>query len=61
VDSRASEGVVPVRVLVIAVLCSDITGLMLARFITGVGIGALTATATVHLAELAIGRPGGAA
>jgi hypothetical protein len=36
----------------------EIGGLIVARFINGVAIGALTATATAHLAELrAVGRP----
>ncbi|WP_020658539.1 MFS transporter [Amycolatopsis benzoatilytica] len=36
----------------------DVPGLLLARFVTGVGIGALTATATAHLSELrAVTRP----
>ncbi|MEV6905240.1 MFS transporter [Amycolatopsis sp. NPDC051372] len=37
----------------------EVPGLILARLITGAGIGALTATATAYLAELrAIARPG---
>jgi MFS family permease len=36
----------------------DVPGLIVARFVSGVGIGALTATATAHLAELrAVDRP----
>ncbi|HEY0249733.1 MAG TPA: MFS transporter [Gryllotalpicola sp.] len=31
---------------------NDLSGLLVARFVTGVGIGTLTATATAHLAEL---------
>ncbi|PVZ93564.1 MFS transporter [Amnibacterium flavum] len=39
---------------------SDVPGLLLARFVNGVGIGMLTATATAHLSELgaAIRGPG---
>ena len=33
-------------------LWSDVPGLMLARFVNGIGIGMLTATATAHLGEL---------
>ncbi|EWM12577.1 major facilitator superfamily transporter [Kutzneria sp. 744] len=37
----------------------DVPGLVVARFVGGVGIGALTATATAHLAELrAVTHPG---
>jgi hypothetical protein len=37
----------------------DVPGLVIARFVGGVGIGALTATATAHLAELrAVTHPG---
>jgi MFS family permease len=32
---------------------NDVTGLIVARFVTGVGVGALTASATAHLSELA--------
>jgi hypothetical protein len=40
------------------VLWPDVSGLLVARFVSGVGVGALTAAATAHLAELrAIGRP----
>ncbi|ONI67901.1 MFS transporter [Kribbella sp. ALI-6-A] len=36
----------------------DVPGLLLARFVTGVGVGILTATATAHLSELRrIARP----
>ena len=36
----------------------DVPGLLLARFISGVGVGALTATATAHISELRqIARP----
>ncbi|MDL9979042.1 MFS transporter [Microbacterium sp. ASV49] len=44
-------------------LWNDVTGLIVARFISGLGIGILTATATAHLSELGIaaghtaGRP----
>jgi MFS family permease len=40
---------------VVYVTWSDVPGLLLARLITGLGVGALTATATAHLSEL---RPG---
>jgi hypothetical protein len=37
----------------------DVPGLIIARFVGGIGIGALTATATAHLAELrAVTHPG---
>jgi MFS family permease len=37
---------------------NDVTGLIVARFVSGLGIGALTATATAHLAELrAVSHP----
>ncbi|GAA3437514.1 MFS transporter [Kutzneria kofuensis] len=37
----------------------EVPGLIIARFVCGVGIGALTATATAHLAELrAVSHPG---
>ncbi|MFI5610816.1 MFS transporter [Amycolatopsis sp. NPDC051903] len=40
-------------------LWPQLPGLLLARLITGAGIGALTATATAHLTELrAVARPG---
>jgi hypothetical protein len=43
---------------VVFVLWPDVPGLLLARFVSGVGVGALTAAATAHLAELrAIARP----
>ena len=37
---------------VMFLLWQDVTGLIVARFVSGVGIGALTATATAHIAEL---------
>lgn len=58
------------RILVIATLVAaasailfllfrDVAGLIAARFVNGVSVGMLTATATVHLAELrAAARPG---
>jgi len=58
------------RILLIAVLIEllaavlflvwpSVPGLLIARFISGVGVGALTATATAHLSELrAVARPG---
>jgi MFS family permease len=40
-------------------LWQDVPGLLLARFICGIGVGVLTATATAHLSELRqIARPG---
>ncbi|GAA2741937.1 MFS transporter [Terrabacter aerolatus] len=40
-------------------LLHDTGSLLVARFLCGLGIGAVTATATAHLAELhAVGRPG---
>ncbi|TQM64394.1 MFS transporter [Humibacillus xanthopallidus] len=43
---------------VMFVLLHDTGSLLIARFLCGLGIGAVTATATAHLAELhAIGRP----
>lgn len=40
------------------VLLADTTSLLIARFLCGLGIGALTATATAHLAELrSVARP----
>lgn len=39
---------------VIFLLWPEVAGLILARFISGVGIGALTSTATAHLSELRI-------
>jgi MFS family permease len=40
---------------------SSVPGLLVARFVSGISIGLLTATATAHLTELhqATGRPGG--
>ncbi|AXA96588.1 MFS transporter [Microbacterium sp. PM5] len=37
---------------VMFLLWQDVTGLIVARFVSGVGIGGLTATATAHIAEL---------
>src|SRR3954468_4620107 len=43
---------------VMFVLLQDTTSLLVARLLCGIGIGAVTATATAHLAELrAVGRP----
>lgn len=43
---------------VVFLLWPDVAGLLLARFVSGVGVGALTATATAHLSELrAVARP----
>ena len=40
-------------------LWNDTTGLIVARIVSGIGIGALTASATAHLAELrSVARPG---
>jgi MFS family permease len=37
---------------------NDVSGLLVARFVSGVGVGALTASATAHLSELrAVARP----
>ena len=44
---------------VVFLLWEDLPGLFVARFLTGVGVGMVTATATAHLAELdAVARPG---
>src|SRR3954447_26500938 len=44
---------------VLFVILQDTAGLLVARFLCGLGIGAVTATATAHLAELhSVGRPG---
>ncbi|RKS86621.1 putative MFS family arabinose efflux permease [Microbacterium sp. AG790] len=37
---------------VMFLLWQDVTGLIVARFVSGIGIGGLTATATAHIAEL---------
>ncbi len=43
---------------VLFLVWNDVAGLVVARFVSGLGIGALTATATAHLSELrAVGRP----
>ncbi|MEV6416332.1 MFS transporter [Kribbella sp. NPDC051718] len=43
---------------VVFLFWQDVPGLLLARFISGVGVGVLTATATAHLSELRrISRP----
>ncbi|HEY5224025.1 MAG TPA: MFS transporter [Microbacteriaceae bacterium] len=39
---------------VLFLLWNDVTGLIVARFVSGLGIGTLTATATAHLSELRI-------
>jgi MFS family permease len=45
---------------VMFLLLKDTASLLVARLLCGVGIGALTATATAHLSELdAVARPGG--
>ncbi len=47
---------------VLFLLLDGLGGLVVARLVSGVGIGAVTATATAHLAELrAAARPGGPA
>ncbi|THG32316.1 MFS transporter [Naasia lichenicola] len=44
---------------VVFLVWPDVPGLLVARFISGIGVGALTATATAHLSELrAAARPG---
>lgn len=44
---------VEVLAAVLFLFWNDVTGLIVARFITGIGVGALTASATAHLSELA--------
>ena len=46
---------------VLFLVWTDVTGLIVARFVCGLGVGILTATATAHLSELgtAAGRSGG--
>ncbi|KJL24626.1 multidrug resistance protein D [Microbacterium azadirachtae] len=46
---------------VLFLVWTDVTGLIIARFVCGLGVGILTATATAHLSELgaAAGRPAG--
>ncbi|WP_255546066.1 MFS transporter [Glaciihabitans sp. dw_435] len=49
---------VEIIAVVIFLLWPEVPGLIVARFVTGIGVGALTATATAHLSELrAIARP----
>ncbi|MCU1581815.1 MAG: transporter [Microbacteriaceae bacterium] len=49
---------VEVLAAIVFLLWPEVPGLIVARFISGVGVGALTATATAHLSELrAIARP----
>ncbi len=43
---------------VLFLLWSDVTGLVVARFVTGLGVGLLTATATAHLGELRVRATG---
>lgn len=54
---------VNVLAAVLFLVWNDVAGLVVARFVSGLGIGALTATATAHLAELNAGarRPEGRA
>jgi hypothetical protein len=50
--------VVELFAAVLFLVWPDVPGLIVARFVSGVGIGALTATATAHLGELrAVARP----
>ena len=50
---------VEVLAAVVFLVWPELPGLLVARVLTGIGIGMLTATATAHLAELwAIARPG---
>ncbi|QHC62308.1 MFS transporter [Rathayibacter festucae] len=49
---------VEVLASIVFLLWPDVPGLIVARLLTGIGVGALTATATAHLSELrAIARP----
>jgi predicted MFS family arabinose efflux permease len=51
--------VVELLAAVLFLVWPEVPGLLVARFISGVGVGILTATATAHLGELrAIARPG---
>ncbi|WP_411699831.1 MFS transporter [Conyzicola sp.] len=50
--------VVEIVAAVIFLIWPEVPGLILARFVNGVGVGMLTATATAHLSELrAVARP----
>ncbi len=50
--------VIELLAAVIFLVWPEVPGLLIARFVSGVGIGALTATATAHLSELrAVARP----
>jgi MFS family permease len=43
---------------VVFLFWNDVSGLLVARFVSGVGVGALTASATAHLSELrSVARP----
>jgi MFS family permease len=46
---------------VLFLLWSDVAGLVVARFVTGLGVGLLTATATAHLGELRVRATGSSA
>jgi MFS family permease len=51
--------VIELLAAVVFLVWPEVPGLLIARFISGVGVGALTATATAHLGELrAIAKPG---
>ena len=43
---------------VLFLVWNDVSGLIVARFVTGLGIGTLTATATAHLGELRVRATG---
>jgi MFS family permease len=43
---------------VLFLVWNDVTGLILARFVTGLGVGTLTAAATAHLGELRVRATG---
>jgi hypothetical protein len=45
---------------VLFLLWNDVTGLIVARLVTGLGVGTLTATATAHLGELRVRATGSA-
>jgi len=50
--------VIEIVAAVVFLLWPEVPGLMIARFVNGVGVGMLTATATAHLSELrAVARP----
>ncbi|WFR67889.1 MFS transporter [Curtobacterium flaccumfaciens] len=45
---------------VLFLLWNDVSGLIVARLVTGLGVGLLTATATAHLGELRVRATGSA-